>query len=182
MHFSHIPSSHQTLSCPNCGKIVKLGFFRLFYLLDVRSKLGPPLFRCASCGAVFNSGLEEWAMMSRQRKIRYVLLSVFYALILSVPLSLETMLLVALFTRANRFVYQQLTSPHFPLWLLSFGSIVLLIQVLRIWLSLQRTIAEIKQPYLASFWSWQTNLQFWIMLLMVVGILAGYLARYIPSF
>jgi uncharacterized C2H2 Zn-finger protein len=168
-----IPYSYRTLSCPKCGKVIKFGFTK-FALIPVSSGLGPRLVMCPRCQATFESGLEEWVMMKPLRKVRYVILSLVYALSLGFLFAFIAVMIWGLMLDPEAPVYLVLESPRFLILLLTVGFAVLCVQTLRVYLSIKRT-TEGLGPFRASFWSWQTNLQFWVMLLMIAGLLLGFL-------
>lgn len=70
---------YRDLICPKCRKVYGFQFVNVM-LLEVGTGLGPPLVRCASCGAIFDPGLTEWLRMSISQKTRFVFLSVIYAI------------------------------------------------------------------------------------------------------
>ena len=78
---------YRHLSCPRCRKEYGIQVVNVMFIKLVTG-LGPPLIRCTSCGAVFDSGLTEWLRMSDSQKSRYVFLSILYAIFEGIVLAL----------------------------------------------------------------------------------------------
>jgi len=157
------------LRCPNCGKVYNWHVDKLFYIVKMRTRLGPPSLRCASCGTVFVSGLQEWARMSPSQRTRFAILSLLDSLFVGFSLTLPTFAVIGYATNTS--------DPQFPSFGLvstsvaAYALLVLALQVVRVILSNRRAESVVQEPVLVSFFSWQTNLQFYAVVVCSVGIL-----------
>jgi hypothetical protein len=140
------------VSCPKCG----WAFGGRIHGLD--SGLGPTAFRCAKCGNVMDSGRDEWPRLGTGRRVRYVVVSIVYAVILGLFYS------AAGGVSAYRTIVQLTTGerPAYPrTWLIigwiAVGIAVLLVQGYGIWASIGRVEAGDEKPAKASMWSVASN-------------------------
>jgi hypothetical protein len=161
------------ISCPNCKRLVKfsLAWFGLF---PMRSGLGPAEFICARCETVYESGLREWQQMGTGRKLNFGFHSLCYALIGGF-FSAGMLILIDAAIRAPNVPFMETldTRKLLIVWGCITG-IVLLIQAMRVNLSLERMLTEAK-PYRATYTDWQINLQAWVMKIWIAVFIGGYL-------
>ena len=152
--------SYRFLSCPRCHKQYGIQILSIMLIVGTVTGLGSPLFKCISCGAVFDSGKSEWLQMSRWQKIHYVILSIFYSLALGLILALSPVEIISwiLYPSETRF----LPMPLYLFGLLICALFVLGFQLFRVILSIKRIRSNIRKPMDISYWTWQTNPQgFW---------------------
>lgn len=143
-------------ACPKCRKVYAFQVVNAMFI-ELGTGLGPPLVRCASCGAVFDSELTEWLRLSDSQKSRYVFLSILYAIVLGMVLALLPVVVIGLiFYPAKPSVLP--ASVALPvIFVCSFP--VLGFQLLRVHLSNKRIRNHIKKPMDVSYWNWETNPQ-----------------------
>ena len=170
---SILPFSQYLLSCPNCGRLVKFSL-AWFGLLPMRSGLGPPQFVCARCQTVYDSGMQEWQQMGAGRKLNFIFHSLCYSLIGGF-FSAGLLVLIEASLRAPHVPFMETldTRKLLIVWGCIAG-IVLLMQAVRLNLSLERSLTE-ATPYPATYTDWQINLQAWVMKIWVTVFIGGYL-------
>src|SRR5262245_9124920 len=163
--------SYRDLICPKCRKTYGFQFVNVM-LIEVGSGLGPPLVRCTSCGAVFDSGLTEWLRMSNTQRTRYVLLSIFYSVVEGMILSsLPFAIIGRVFYPCNN---QFVSTPVFLLGVLVCSVPVLGFQLFRVVLSDSRVKNNIRRPMDVSVWTWQTNPQGWWLAISVIVLAVSF--------
>jgi len=159
------------LCCPSCNRMVKIGL-AWFGLFPMRSGLGPAEFVCTKCGTMYDSGLQEWSRMDVRRKVNFIFHTLAYAIIGGFFSAALILVIEAAATRPDTpFIENLKVNKLLIIW----AGIVLLIQALRVSLSLERTLTEIK-PYPARYTDLQVNLQAWVMKIFIVSFISIYLA------
>ncbi len=162
--------SWRFLRCPGCNRIYNWHIEKILYFFKAGSGLGPPNVRCASCGTVFASGLQEWQQMTMSQKFRYGFMSLLYSLFIGLCLTFPAITIVGKIT--------QYGDPSFPSGdLIAFSLVVfslptVFIQILRVLLSMSRSESITPEPMDVSFWNWQINLQFFGLAICFFSMLA----------
>lgn len=133
-------------------RIIKILFF-----MKGNTGLGPNAIRCAGCGEVINTGNVEWADMKTGPKIYLWILTVLYSLLLGFMMAIPILSFVG--------KVMEVTDRNYPstlLWIsvaIFFALPLVFLQYVRIELSLRRTEMNSNEPFIASFFNWQTNFQ-----------------------
>ena len=153
--------------CPGCKRILNWHIEKILFILNVESGLGPRNVRCASCNTLFDSGLQEWQQMTKIQKLRYGFVSMIYALLFGVSLTFPTIAIIQLLThnKDRMFPSDDLIAISIIVWAI----IILALQIFRILLSNIRSEQAIPEPMNVSFWNWQTNLQFFALITVLIG-------------
>lgn len=161
MYYTYI-----TASCPKCRKVLFFKITKIMWLIRVTSGLGPNFVICSSCNTKMMTNNKEWQQMSLAEKLWYVVLSAFYGVIIgfmssiTIGVVIEKMLARTLSTEtASLLVVAPITL------------IIFLIQMIRIQTSLARTESNSGSEKIISFWDWETNLQFYGMLWIILAML-----------
>jgi hypothetical protein len=162
------------LCCPSCNRMVKLGL-AWFGLFPMRSGLGPAEFVCTKCDTVYESGLQEWAHMSKWRKINFIFHSLVYAIIGGFFTAGLILVIEGAATNPDISFFDNLATGKLLIIWGCIAGVVLLTQALRVSLSLERTMTETK-PYPARYTDLQVNLQAWVMKIFIVSFISIYLA------
>jgi len=132
--------------------------------MEIGTGLGPPLIRCTSCSAVFDSGSTEWIRLTDYQKKRYIILSIFYAIIEGMIIAiLPTEIISWLLNPSNPSLLPMSTFRSMFLMFYIIGIIIILgFQALRVVHSIKRVRNNIRKPMDVSKWTWETNPQgFW---------------------
>ncbi|MEJ2551257.1 MAG: hypothetical protein P8Z42_10030 [Anaerolineales bacterium] len=161
------------LCCPSCNRMVKLGL-AWFGLFPMRSGLGPAEFVCTKCDTVYESGLQEWAHMSKGRKINFIFHSLVYAIIGGFFTAGLILVIEGAATNPDISFFDNLATGKLLIIWGCIAGVVLLTQALRVSLSLERTMTETK-PYPARYTDWQINLQAWVLKILIVSFIGIYL-------
>ncbi len=161
------------LCCPECARMVKFGL-AWFGLFPMRSGLGPAEFVCTKCSTVYDSGLQEWSHMNTGRKINFIFHSLVYAIIGGFFAAGFILLIEKAATTPDEPFFDNLVIGELLVIWGCIAGVVLLIQALRVSLSLERTLTEIK-PYPARYTDLQINLQAWVMKIFMVTFISIYL-------
>jgi hypothetical protein len=151
------------LHCPSCKAKYKL------CVGGLKSGLGPSVIKCAACGHIFYSSLQEWPQMKISRKFGYILCSIFY--ILFAGYFIAAILTVI---KTGEPVINITGNTFFRTWYLIFALLILSLQLFRVGLSYDRYDKQKEQPVKVSFLSIQNNLQFWVGLIVILGLISGF--------
>lgn len=158
---------YRDLCCPKCRKVYAFQILSVMFI-ELRTKLGPPLVRCTSCGTVFDSGLTEWLRMSKSQKIRYGFLSVLYALVEGMILALIPLFIFDGIFNPSKLRTFVPTSEALPVFFFCAFP-VLGFQLFRVLLSIKRVRKNIRKPMNVSSWNWEINPQGnWLTLSVVI--------------
>ncbi len=167
------------LCCPTCGRLVKFGL-SWFGLFPMRSGIRPAEFVCTKCGTVYESGLQEWPHMGVRRKISFIFHSLVYAVFGGFFAAGLILLIEGAATAPDLPFIENLEISKLLILRGCLAGIVLLVQALRVNLSLERTLTETK-PYPAKYTDWQINLQAWVMKILMVVFISIYLVLKISN-
>jgi uncharacterized protein YacL len=158
MHYRYI-----TAQCSKCKRVLYMKITEIMGAIRVNSGLGPNTVICSSCNNTMTTENREWQQMSTPSRIWYCILSIVYGLIIgfmtTIPIKIAD---EALFKR------------NLPAELVIgfIVVIVLLIQLFRIQLSNRRMKENQESSKVISFWTWETNLQFFGMMWIILCLLA----------
>ena len=164
MNYSYISAT-----CLNCKRALFIKITKIMWFIRVNSGLGPNFLVCSGCQTKMKTNNKEWQQMSWKEKLWYLVLSIFYGVILGFMTSIIIMV-------ANEKIFRLPLSSG-DAWLLIVAPIALIIffiQLIRIELSIGRMENNKESSKTVSFWDWETNLQFygmvWIILIMLSSI------------
>ena len=164
MNYSYISAK-----CLNCKRALFIKITKIMWFIRVNSGLGPNFLVCSGCQTKMKTNNKEWQQMSWKEKLWYLVLSIFYGVILGFMTSIIIMV-------ANEKIFRLPLSSG-DAWLLIVAPIALIIffiQLIRIELSIGRMENNKESSKTVSFWDWETNLQFygmvWIILIMLSSI------------
>ncbi len=160
------------LCCPTCNRLVKFGL-AWFGFFPMRSGLGPAEFVCTKCDTVYESGLQEWSHMGVGRKINFIFHSLVYAIFGG--FFSAGLIVVIKGAAINPYIpfFDNLVIGELLIIWGCIAGVVLLVQALRVNLSLERTLTESK-PYPARYTDWQINLQAWLMKIFMAIFISVY--------
>ncbi|MFT3883246.1 MAG: hypothetical protein QM703_26785 [Gemmatales bacterium] len=166
--------------CPHCR-----AFCGINLLFGMSSGIGPTVYQCSNCRKDFTTDRREWSEMqpwfNREDagKLRYLFVSLVYLFLIGI-------LGGAFVATGIRFISSGPQIEEVPLsqfvsyWPYSVfvAATIGFIQILRVWLSKQRSLHTLQPTYVASFFSVHTNLQSLVLIaiLILMGIcwLVGY--------
>jgi hypothetical protein len=158
--------TYVTTACSNCKKTLFFKITEVMWFIRVTSGLGPNFVVCSSCNTRMGTTTKEWTKMPVKDKIWYVILSVVYGLLLGFITALAVSVTVQKLSAST--VSSDLVG---ELVVASVTLIVFGIQMLRIMRSIERAEDPQGSSETISFWNWETNLQFygmmWIILVML---------------
>jgi hypothetical protein len=161
--------TYVTTACPNCRRTLFFKITGIMWFIRVTSGLGPNFVICSYCNTRMMTTNKEWPQMSAMEKTWYVILSIVYGLVLGFMTSIVVALAVEKLFRRTFTLEEAWLWVIPPIVLVVFG-----IQMLRILLSIERMEDKQENGKTISFWNWETNLQFygmmWI-LLVVLGLI-----------
>jgi hypothetical protein len=160
------------LCCPTCNRMVKFGL-AWFGFFPMRSGLGPAEFVFTKCDTVYESSLQEWSQMSAGRKINFIFHSLIYAIFGGFFTAGLILVIEGAATNPDLPFFDNLVISKLLIIWGCIAGVVLLIQALRVNLSLERTMIENK-PYPARYTDWQINLQAWVMKIFMVTFISIY--------
>jgi SNF family Na+-dependent transporter len=138
------------------------------WFIRVNSGLGPNFLVCSGCQTKMKTNNKEWQQMSWKEKLWYLVLSIFYGVILGFMTSIIIMV-------ANEKIFRLPLSSG-DAWLLIVAPIALIIffiQLIRIELSIGRMENNKESSKTVSFWDWETNLQFYGMVWIILIVLSS---------
>ena len=160
--------SWRLLNCPGCNKVYNWHIDKLLDKFIATSGLGPQSLKCSSCGVVFSSGLLEWQQMTARGKFRYIYLSIMYSVFLGIGFFMAAGAIFGVIEKNTNLA--NLSISDFDLILFIFcSSPIIVIQILRVMISNSRLEFSQLEPMTVSFWNWQTNLQFYGMVLLLLN-------------
>ena len=159
--------------CPRCGVAYSLRSG------GSGSGLGSRKFACARCEDSFDSGRDEWETMGTAGKLWYCLASLVYAVVIGffggwVVAGVRLFLTEG--PTSRNVTYDGLV------WVSTIlaAALVALLQLSRVWLSIRRSMRLDDRRLIASFWlSWQTNLQFLVLMALITPLLLAWLASWL---
>lgn len=160
--------SWRTEHCPECNVMYNWHIEKLYRLIKIKTGLGPPLVQCSSCGAHFKTDLQEWYQFSIGQKIRYGILSFILSLIVGFPLALASLEIYGRAVQINDRFFPDSSLLFFITILCALPMMIL--QMVRIELSITRSESNNSSPMSISFWNWQINLQFYAALLCFITL------------
>ncbi len=161
MYYTYI-----TVLCPNCKKLLYFKITKLMWFIKVNSGLGPNFIICSYCNTKIMTNNKEWKQMSLAEKLWYVALSIFYGILLGFMSSIVIGLAFEkIFTRSftNEMAGLLVVAP--------IALIIFLIQIIRIQTSLERSESNNGSEKIVNFWNWETNLQFYGILWIILAML-----------
>lgn len=149
MHYSYI-----TISCPACHKALAFKFLKIYGFIPVTSGLGPNYLVCSSCGAKMQTNYKEWHQMSLGGKLWYWALSILYGALLGF---ISSIIIEAVFEKMPAPAISSDLAELITIAAVTF--IILVIQTLRIFISIERIEDNTGSEKSVSFWDWETNFQ-----------------------
>ena len=163
MNYSYISAT-----CLNCKRALFIKITKIMWFIRVNSGLGPNFLVCSGCQTKMKTNNKEWQQMSWKEKLWYLVLSIFYGVILGFMTSIIIMV-------ANEKIFRLPLSSG-DAWLLIVAPIALIIffiQLIRIELSIGRMENNKESSKTVSFWDWETNLQFYGMVWIILIVLSS---------
>jgi len=163
MNYSYISAK-----CLNCKRALFIKITKIMWFIRVNSGLGPNFLVCSGCQTKMKTNNKEWQQMSWKEKLWYLVLSIFYGVILGFMTSIIIMV-------ANEKIFRLPLSSG-DAWLLivaPIAIIIFLIQLIRIELSIGRMENNKESSKTVSFWDWETNLQFYGMVWIILIVLSS---------
>jgi len=163
MNYSYISAK-----CLNCKRALFIKITKIMWFIRVNSGLGPNFLVCSGCQTKMKTNNKEWQQMSWKEKLWYLVLSIFYGVILGFMTSIIIMV-------ANEKIFRLPLSSG-DAWLLIVAPIALIIffiQLIRIELSIGRMENNKESSKTVSFWDWETNLQFYGMVWIILIVLSS---------
>ena len=163
MNYSYISAK-----CLNCKRALFIKITKIMWFIRVNSGLGPNFLVCSGCQTKMKTNNKEWQQMSWKVKLWYLVLSIFYGVILGFMTSIIIMV-------ANEKIFRLPLSSG-DAWLLivaPIAIIIFLIQLIRIELSIGRMENNKESSKTVSFWDWETNLQFYGMVWIILIVLSS---------
>jgi len=159
--------TYVTTACSNCNKTLFFKITEIMWFIRVTSGLGPNFVICSSCNTRMGTTTKEWTQMSAIEKLWYVILSLFYGLALGFMTSLTVG------SVAEKLLARTVSLEQAWLWVVPPVMLVVFgIQMLRIMRSLERAEDQQGSVETISFWSWETNLQFYGMMWIILVVLS----------
>jgi cytochrome c biogenesis protein CcdA len=160
MYYNYI-----TVSCPTCKKMLFFKFLKIYGFIRVTSGLGPNFIICSSCNTKMQTNYKEWHQMSLAEKLWYLVLSIIYGFILGFISS------ITIGMAFEKMLAQTLSADLAELIIIaSITLIVLVIQILRIFISIERIEDNKGSEKSVNFWDWETNLQIYGILWIILTI------------
>jgi hypothetical protein len=161
MYYSYI-----TVSCPTCKKALFFKFLKIYGLIRVTSGLGPNYIICSSCNTKMKTNYKEWSQMSLSEKLWYIALSISYGLILGFMSS------ITIGVAVEKILVRTLSTEQVGLFVVGLITlIVLVIQTLRVLISIERMEDKKESEKSVNFWDWETNLQSYGVLWIILSVL-----------
>jgi hypothetical protein len=159
--------TYVTTACSNCNKTLFFKITEIMWFIRVTSGLGPNFVVCSSCNTRMGTTTKEWPQMPVKDKIWYLILSVVYGLVLGFMTSIAVAMV------AEKLFARTVSLEQAWLWVLPPVVLVVFgIQMLRIMRSLERAEDQQGSVETISFWSWETNLQFYGMMWIILVVLS----------
>lgn len=147
-------SRRRTWRCPVCGKIFGIR------IPLIHGGVGTTLYKCRGCENITRSGLKEWYQRNRGEKRWFIAISAVYTVIVTVLWTIASYLAVESFA-ADPSMLDEID------WIFIAGGIAMtagLWQGYRVFASMQRDGAGNINPRRVSFWSWESN-ELWSVLI-----------------
>ncbi len=166
--------SWRFLYCPECKRAYKWEYYKIADIVRISSGLGPNTIRCASCNTVFDSGFLEWKQFAITQKIRYGIMSIADALFIGCSLLVSTMTVLGKFPQTAQWLSQFFNPIIF--FFIIYSTPIILVQIARIFLSLDRSDEASPKPAEISFWNWETNLQSYGMAIFFACVIVAFAA------
>lgn len=158
--------SYITVACPECGKMLFIKITKILGFVRVTSGLGPQTIICSSCNTRMITNFKEWKEMILKEKFWYFFLSITYGTILGWMTSIAVALIVESVLSGSFSVEMAGLYVVVPITLF-----ILLIQFYRIHTSIRRSNSAAGSEKVVSFWNWETNLQFYGGVWLILSVL-----------
>lgn len=169
--------SWRFLYCPKCKKAYKWEYYKIAEIVRISSGLGPNMVQCASCNTVFNSGFLEWQKFTITQKIRYGIMSIADTLFIGCSLLVSTMTVLGRFPQAAHSLSQFFNPIIF--FFIIYSIPVIIIQMARVFLSMDRSEVATPEPAKVSFWNWETNLQSYGMVIFFACVIVAFATTFL---
>jgi hypothetical protein len=158
--------TYTTVSCPTCKKTLFVKFLKIYWLIRVTSGLGPNTLICSSCDTKLKTNNKEWVQMSMPEKLWYIVLSIFYGVTIGFMSS------ITIGIAFEKIFARTLSTEQTGLIIVApITFIILLIQTLRVLISIERMEDNKESEKTVSFWDWETNLQVYGGLWIILAVL-----------
>jgi hypothetical protein len=158
-----------TAKCVKCGKTLYFKITKIFLFIRSTTGLGPNVIVCPKCGTEMQTPFREWGQMNLRWRIWYVVLSVVHATVIGLMCALP---IVSVYAR----IYPAGETEQSTVVAMSagfFALCILLAQTARVLRSLERGADVPETKMKAGLWNWETNFQFFGMLLILLAVAGG---------